>query len=144
MKGILGRAIIIFYSTRQTAFHINDGTSFNQPENVAVDSQGHLYVSDIQNSRVLCFPNAASFTNGAAATLVIGQPDFFSYGCNNGGVNASTLCNPAGVAVDNSNNLYVSDDRNNRVLIYFTPFTTTSVAGSGDSIRSGRLPASVA
>ncbi len=114
--------------------NIVDPSAFNNPENVAVDRLNHLYVSDMNNSRVLGFANASSFLNGASATIVIGQPDFFSLACNNGGVNAATLCNPAGVAVDNANNLYVSDYANHRVLIYFTPFTKTSIAGSGDSI----------
>jgi hypothetical protein len=117
-----------------SAPNIVDSSSLNTPQNVVVDSQGHLYVSDLNNSRVLGFPNASSFTDGEAATLVIGQPDFFSSGCNDGGVNATTLCNPAGVAVDSANNLYVSDYNNHRVLVYFTPFTKTAVAGSGDSV----------
>jgi sugar lactone lactonase YvrE len=117
-------------------FHANvpDASGLDFPQNVAVDSQGHLYVSEFNNNRVLGFPNASSFPNGEAATLVIGQPDFSSNTGNNGGLSASSLFEPTGVAVDSSNNLYVSDYGNHRVLIYFTPFTTTGVVGSGDSI----------
>ena len=118
-----------------SASNIVDSTAFNTPENVVVDTAGHLYVSDFSNNRVLGFLNASSFVNGASATLVIGQPDFFSASCNVTGVNAATLCEPAGVAVDGANNLYVADNVNHRVLIYFTPFTTSpTVPGSGDSI----------
>lgn len=103
--------------------------------NVVADSAGHLYISDYNNSRVLGFTGEASIGNDPAATLVIGQPDMLSSACNSGGpASAATLCNPTGVAVDSSNNLYVADFSNNRVLVYFTPFAKTSVAGSGDAI----------
>jgi sugar lactone lactonase YvrE len=91
-------------------------------------------VADFNNSRVLGFANEVAFVNNQAAIIVIGQPDLFSGGCNSTGINAASLCNPAGVAVDSSNNLYVSDFNNNRVMEYNTPFTRTAVAGSGDAI----------
>jgi sugar lactone lactonase YvrE len=109
---------------------------FNNLGHVAIDKSGHVYVSDANNNRVLGYANLATLTSGQAATLVIGQPDFFSTSVNRGvSPNAGTLDGPAGVAVDSSNNLYVSDLGNNRVLIYFTPFTqTASISGSGDTI----------
>ena len=74
---------------------------------------------------MLGWNNAASFTDGEAADLVIGQPDFISYLCNgtSGAASASSLCTPAGVAVDGSGNLYVSDMGNSRVLEYANPYT---------------------
>jgi len=53
----------------------------------------------------------------------------FTTACNGGGVNANTLCNPIGVAVDpNNGNVYVADRGNSRVLEYNSPFTTDNVA----------------
>ena len=104
---------------------------------VAIDLSSvpnHVYVADTSNSRVLGWASAAALTNGKPADIVIGQPDFFSTTCNNGGVSASSLCGPFGVAVDGSGNLYVSDYGNNRVLEYNTPFTNTGEPGSGDKI----------
>ena len=77
------------------------------------------------NNRVLGWKDAATFTNGAAADLVIGQPDFLSAFCNgvSGTRSASSLCDPDGVAVDGAGNLYVADESNNRVLEYTNPFT---------------------
>jgi sugar lactone lactonase YvrE len=105
-----------------------DGASMSAPDFVAVDitaSPNHLYLADTNNNRVLGWNNAASFTNGAAADLVIGQPDFFSSRINvtNGQPGANTLWSPTGVAVDSNGNLYVADSGNNRVLEYAAPFS---------------------
>ena len=71
----------------------------------------------------------SAFTTHASADIVLGQPDFFTTICNGGGLNAATLCNPTGVAVDPHNgNLYVADYSNQRVLEYNSPFTTDRVA----------------
>jgi hypothetical protein len=51
---------------------------------VAVDSAGHLHVSDSINNRILGWTSASAFANGDPAQLVIGQPDFYSYRCDDG------------------------------------------------------------
>jgi sugar lactone lactonase YvrE len=105
-----------------------DGRGLNVPESVAIDTSvvpNRLYVTDNGNNRVLGYKNVATFVSGGAADLVIGQPDFLSGACNqNGGAipTAGTLCEPVGVAVDSSGNLYVADYFNSRALEYNTPF----------------------
>jgi len=57
-----------------------------------------------------------SFANGQAASVVIGQPDFYTTIANQGGmVGANTLYEPYAVRVIN-NKLYIADGGNNRVL----------------------------
>src|SRR5580704_4289597 len=46
---------------------------------------------------------------------------FTSVGCNTGGVSAVSLCTQAGLALDSSENLYVADRDNFRVLMYQQP-----------------------
>src|SRR5208282_5061132 len=100
-----------------------------EPEGIAVDSAGHLYVADAADNRVLGWSSAASFTNGAPADLVIGQPDFYSNAMNDGtlagdvgGEGPDSLSAPFAVAVDADKNLYVADTLNGRVLEYSAPF----------------------
>jgi len=106
-----------------------DDTSLNSPDYVAVDRASvphHVYVSDTSNNRVLGWYNAASFSNGQPADLVIGQADFYSNRPNlfGGGSapSASTLNGPTGLATDSHSNLYVADGSSNRVLEYNNPF----------------------
>jgi uncharacterized protein (TIGR03437 family) len=113
-----------------------EGREFFSPQAVVVDtsvSPAILYVSDYNNNRVLGWRNAAGFTTGQKADLVIGQPDFvttFPEGTRAFAAGTSTyttgLNRPSGLAVDKNGNLYVADAGDNRVLRYPTPFAQTS------------------
>lgn len=111
---------------------VDSGSLFNylaySGQGVATDSFGHVYLSDNGNDRILGWRNMSALMNGQGADLVLGQPDFLSSYCNQseGGwvPTSTTLCYPAGLAVDNADNLYVADRGNNRVLEYNTPFNT--------------------
>ena len=107
--------------------------SLNSPSSVALDGGGNLYVADMSNSRVLYYP-AGSTT----ATRVYGQLGHFDTGNSNYiNLNADSLYNPAGIALDGSGNLYVADSNNNRVLYYEGSSTTaTRVYGQGGSFTS--------
>jgi sugar lactone lactonase YvrE len=101
-----------------------DAIGMNAPAGVAIDkSDGHVLVADTQNNRVLGWKSASAFGAGGAADLVIGQPDFNSSGCNqNAAPAANSLCQPIGIAIDVSHNVYIGDAQNNRVLIFADPF----------------------
>jgi DNA-binding beta-propeller fold protein YncE len=62
------------------------------------------------------------------ADLVLGQPDFTTGTCNTGGLSANSICFPDSVAVDDGGNVYVADNSNHRVLVYFSPLTTDKLA----------------
>src|SRR5438874_12667679 len=85
------------------------------------------------NNRVLEYDRP--FRTAVFADRVFGQLGFFTTNDANkgGGPSADTLNQPAGLAVDKSNNLYVADFANARVLKYQTPLTATAVSGSGDT-----------
>jgi len=104
-----------------------EGRELNQPQGVAIDnsvSPPVLYVSDLANNRVLGWKNASSFSFGAPADFVIGQPDFFSTTPQGPGTASPSagLRSPAGMAVDKSGNLYVIDTGNNRILRFPAPY----------------------
>lgn len=92
-------------------------SSLSSPAGVALDSADNLYVADTTNSRVLEF--VAPLTTNTVADDVFGQSGFTAGSCNSqatGGLSDSSLCNPEGVGLDNSGNIYVGDTINNRVL----------------------------
>ncbi len=73
-------------------------TTLKNPGSVALDGGGRLIVADILYNRLLIF--APPFSNGMAASLVIGQQDFAHGDPNQGGgltFTASTLYWPLGV-----------------------------------------------
>ena len=81
---------------------------------IAVDpTTGKIFVADTNNNRVLRFASADALSNGAAAEIVLGQPDFVSKGF---GTTSTTMSSPCGAAVDGYGTLWVADFNNQRVL----------------------------
>ena len=98
-------------------------STLSTPVGPTFDSSGNLWVTDLDNSRVLKY--TAPFTTGQSASLVLGQTTFTSGAANQGlaAPTASTLNLPQAPAFDSSGNLWVTDANNNRVLKYTTPFS---------------------
>src|SRR5208283_3312452 len=92
------------------------------PGGVAVDSKGNLFVADSGNNRVVEYN--APFNTDTVADEVFGTCGDFTgegAGCTGGGASAATLNNPTAVAIDPSNNLWVVDAGNNRVVEFANP-----------------------
>ncbi|MFI9255530.1 Teneurin-2, partial [Streptomyces sp. NPDC053069] len=84
------------------------GTKLYNPNGVAVDGAGNLYIADVSNHRV-----RKVTPNGTITTVAgNGQAGFVSDG---GPAVATKLHNPYGVAVDGAGNLYIADHSNHRV-----------------------------
>lgn len=106
------------------------GTSaaaMREPFDVAIDSNGNLWVADAFNHRVLRFSNAATITTGAPADLVMGQPDFVT---STSGTDANELNFPNAIAFDAEGNLYIADGDNARVIIHLNPSAKTDGASA--------------
>ena len=109
-------------------FRVNrnpDSESMCSPSGVALDSNGNLFVADTNNNRVLAFK--VPFNPATDANIVFGQNGIFTSNLGNLGRPAQLQgsLDPAGLAVDTANNLYVADANNNRVLKFTTPLTNT-------------------
>jgi len=93
------------------------------PMTVHADIFGNLWVGDWANQRAIQFANAASLSNGANATRVLGSPNFTT-------IAGGTAQNRTGVvwaiAVDNFGNVYVGDQGNNRILRFNAPAATST------------------
>ena len=85
---------------------------------LAFDSSGNLWVADTGNNRVLEFQ--PPFSNGMAASIVIGQADFTSAV---GRLTEDGFSGPFSIAIDGSGNLWVGDVSNGRVLEFKPPFS---------------------
>jgi hypothetical protein len=110
-------------------------STMSYPDGVYEDAAGNLYVSEAGNNRVLVFQNAASLSNGAAATYVLGQPDFVSNGSGDG---ADQLAYPYSITIvpgtsGSSTVLMVVEVGNYRVSIWTPliplPLLVTSFTG---------------
>lgn len=112
-------------------------TQLNTPAGIWSDGQ-RLAVADRSNSRVLIWNTIPSISgaSGAAADLVVGQPDFDTKIAT---VTSQGLNEPFSV-YSNGQELYISDTNNNRVLI-FNNFPTTNqpsadrVLGQSDFLK---------
>ena len=109
-----------------------NGNSLSLPFAVVVEGGGNLFVADMNNNRVLCYP-AGSTT----ASRVYGQGGDFTTGtANKGGISANSLKAPAALALDSTGSLYVSDQQNHRVLEYALPVAANGVYGQGGSFTT--------
>jgi hypothetical protein len=88
-----------------------DGTGsearFNDPQGVAVDNAGNVYVADTYNQTIRKITPAGTVTTLAGLAGVPGSRDGKGTGARFG--------YPGGVAVDDRNNVYVADTINNTI-----------------------------
>lgn len=114
--------------------------SLNNPRDVKLDGSGNVFVSDTSNHRVLEFAGPIT-ANQPAADNVLGQQGSFTTGsCDTGtavgdqiGIGPDSLCNPLGMAFDSSDNFYLADDHNARVLRFDLSSSLDAVAELGQT-----------
>jgi hypothetical protein len=92
----------------------NGAAGLSAPIDVCV-ALGRIVVVDFNNNRVMIW-NGVPAMSGAAAQVVVGQPDFTT---TTSGATASKLSSPRGAWTDGTK-LVVADAENNRVLIWNT------------------------
>ena len=106
--------------------------SLNQPNGVAVDSSGNLFIADTGNHRI----RRVDAVTGTITTVAGNGTQGFS---GDGGAATSAELNfPYGVAVDGSGNLFIADTGNNRIRrVDAATSVISTVAGDGTTGLSG-------
>ncbi len=106
-----------------------------EPNDVAVDSAGNLYIADSYNDRIRKVDVNGIITTVAGGAMVGGTVKGFS---GDGGPATNAELNyPRGVAVDSAGNLYIADIHNNRVRKVDTNGIITTIAGSATEATPG-------
>ena len=113
--GVLGQPDFDAFDFEETS-----ATSLSQPYYVTAAPNGTLWISDYNNNRVVGHLNAASKANGAAANIVLGQPNFVS---SSTGIPANRATpSPTQVAVGFQGSLFVGQyDEAGRVRRWSDP-----------------------
>ena len=104
----------------------------SEPEAVAVDGSGNLYIADSANQRI----RRVDATTGTISTIAgTGEWD---YGGDGGPATEAHLRHPRGLAVDGDGNVYIADTDNNRIRrVDAATGTISTIAGTGDWGHSG-------
>jgi sugar lactone lactonase YvrE len=106
--------------------------TLNFPTAVAVDAQGHLYIADTMNHRVRRVDAHTGIITTIAGT---GQARFSGDG---GPGDRAALNEPAALAVDAQEQLYIADQSNNRVrAVDLKTGMIRTVAGTGTAAYDG-------
>ncbi|MGH3843965.1 MAG: protein kinase domain-containing protein [Pseudonocardiaceae bacterium] len=100
------------------------------PSQIQFDRAGNLYIADELNNRIRRVDPAGIITTIAGT----GVRDFSGDG---GPARDARLATPSAVAVDNTGNLYIADELNNRIRRVDPAGTITTIAGTGGRGFSG-------
>jgi sugar lactone lactonase YvrE len=104
----------------------------NEPQGVAVDAGGNLYIADTQNSAV----RLVSASNGFIAAFAGNR--FAGYKGDGGPATTARLNLPEGVVLDSAGDLYIADTANSVIrLVNASTGIITTAAGDGSAGYSG-------
>ena len=87
----------------------------NDPENIAVDTSGNIYISDVLNYRIRRIDANTGIISTIAGTGIKG------YSGDGGPALRAQISTPSGIAIDGAGQIYFGDEANHciRVLVPF-------------------------
>jgi len=108
--------------TPGSADGVGTNATFYRPSDVAVDSSGNIFVTDMQNHRIRKIT-----PSGVVSTIAGSGMSGFADGVGT----AAQFNTPAGLSVDADGNIYVADTMNHRIRKITPAGVVSTVAGSG-------------
>ena len=116
--------VTTFAGSGNPAFINGNGTGawFQNPNHIALDSSGNMYVADTGNCSIRKITSAGVVTTLAGD----GTPGYVD-----GTGGGAEFQYPSGVAVDSSGNVYVADTNNQRIRKITSAGVVTTLAGNG-------------
>lgn len=96
--------------------------TFYGPTGIAIDSQGNLYVADQGNNKIRKIA-----TTGIVSTIAGNG----SMGSTDGIGSLASFKHPSSLTIDNANNIYVSDQENNKIRRIDSSGNVSTLAGTG-------------
>jgi uncharacterized protein (TIGR03437 family) len=120
---------IFTYAGNGNASYFGDGgrataAGVNQPEGMALDAAGNLYIADVLDNAVRKVTTAGVITTIAGTGLT-------GFGGDGGPAVRALLNGPRAVAVDAAGNVYIADSGNNRIRRVDTNGAIQTIAGNG-------------
>ncbi|OPH56018.1 hypothetical protein BC351_29450 [Paenibacillus ferrarius] len=102
------------------------------PEGVALDSAGNLYIADYSNNRIRMVNEKTGIITTVAGNGLKG------YSGDGGSAALAQLTNPSSIAFDSADNMYIVDQGNHAIrMVNKTTGVITTVAGTGKAGYSG-------
>ncbi|HWY98003.1 MAG TPA: T9SS type A sorting domain-containing protein, partial [Bacteroidia bacterium] len=104
--------------------------SFKDPTGISLDDTGNIFVTDVFNNRV------RKINTSGVITTIAGN-GIAGFSGDGGQATLASLYYPTGIAIDDSGNVYIADEDNNRIRKVNTKGIITTVAGNGTASYAG-------
>jgi sugar lactone lactonase YvrE len=109
-------------------------TQLANPQGVAVDAAGNVYISDTGNCAVRMINASTGIINTVAGTL-----GSCGYSGDNGSATGAQLNSPAGISVDGFGDIFIADNQNNAVRVVNSGLGESALYNLIPAVTSGAI-----